>query len=207
MKKIFIYSFMLFFGTFFFMADGTNVKAQSLLKHGSTGQEVYDIQEDLVNMGYLHTSPTGFYGTLTEQAVADLQYDTNLLADGIAGANTIKQMDNIEVIAKVVHGEARGESSEGKMAVAAVILNRVDSAQFPNTIRDVVFQTNAFTAVHDGQYYLTPTQDAYRAAVQALNGYDPTNGSTYYYNPITATDEWIFTRNTTDQIGSHVFAE
>lgn len=207
MKKILFHGIILLFGTFFFFAEASNGKAASLLKLGSTGQEVYDVQAKLHRMGYLHTNPTGFYGPLTEQAVKDFQYETRLWADGIVGMGTRNQLDNVEMMARVIHGEARGESYGGKVAVAAVILNRKDSPHFPNTIRDVIFQRNAFTAVHDGQYHLTPGNDAYKAAIHALKGHDPTNGSTYYYNPRIATNKWIFSRQTTGEIGNHVFAQ
>lgn len=111
------------------------------------------------------------------------------------------------MMARTVHGEARGEIFEGKVAVAAVIMNRVQSRAFPGSTYGVIFQRNAFTAVNDGQYWLTPNASAYRAVREAAKGWDPSSGATYYYNPVTATDQWIFTRSTIKKIGKHVFAK
>lgn len=113
---------------------------------------------------------------------------------------------NLDNLAKLVHGEARGESFEGKVAVAAVVLNRVESGKFGNTVNEVIFEPGAFTAVSDGQYYLKPDQDAYKAAQAALDGWDPTGNAIYYWNPVTATNKWIWSRPITITIGKHVFA-
>src|SRR5690606_28584101 len=113
---------------------------------------------------------------------------------------------NVDMLAHVVYGEARGESYEGQVAVAAVILNRMESSEFPDTLSNVIFQKNAITAVNDGQYWLQPDAAAYQAVRDAFDGWDPTGGAVYYYNPYTATDQWIFTRTVIKQIGSHNFA-
>lgn len=113
---------------------------------------------------------------------------------------------DLYLLAKLVYSEARGEPYTGQVAVAAVCLNRVASPDFPNTISGVIYQPWAFTALHDGQFQLEPNNTAYQAAQDALNGWDPTYGSLYYYNPVTATSQWIFTRQTVVQIGKHVFA-
>ncbi|SFL71639.1 N-acetylmuramoyl-L-alanine amidase [Gracilibacillus orientalis] len=207
MRKIITNSVFILFIVFLFVGENTEVQAATTLEKGNSGQEVQDIQEKLFRMGYLNAEPTGYFGSLTERAVKDFQYETNLWVDGITGIKTRNQIDNVEMMARVVHGEARGESYEGMVAVAAVILNRKASIEFPNTIQRVIFQQNAFTAVQDDQYYLVPNTDAYHAVIDALDGYDPTNGTTYYYNPEKATDEWIFTRETVTQIGNHIFAE
>ena len=206
MKKLILPSIALIFTLFFFSAEDTKVQAQALLDKGSSGQDVYDVQAKLSRMGYLNVSPTGDFGSLTERAVKDFQFENNLVVDGVVGTGVQDQLDNIDMMAKVVHGEARGEPYDGKVGVAAVILNRVDSSEFPSTVQQVIFQDNAFTAVHDGQYDLTPDKGAYEAVIQAVNGDDPTNGATYYYNPSTATDEWIFTRDSIVDIGKHTFA-
>ena len=112
---------------------------------------------------------------------------------------------NIELLARAIHGEARGEPYTGMVAVGAVILNRVDSPNFPSTIAGVVYQKGAFTAVDDGQINLTPNQTAYNAARDALNGWDPTGGALYYFNPNTATNKWIWSRPLTVVIGKHRF--
>lgn len=112
----------------------------------------------------------------------------------------------MDILAKVIYSEARGESYKGQVAVGAVVLNRLQSDQFPDTIKDVVFQPRAFTAVDDGQYYLTPDRTAYLAAQDAVRGWDPTYGSLYYFNPETATSEWIWSRPQKIKIGNHIFA-
>lgn len=207
MKKAFTQGVFILFLGMLLMGNDTEVQASTTLEYGNTGQEVQDLQGKLYRMGYLNVEPTGYFGPLTERAVKDFQYDANLWVDGIVGTKTRYQIDNVEMMARVVHGEARGESYEGKVAVAAVILNREGSVHFPNTIRNVILQQNAFTAVHDGQYNLPPSPVAYQAVMDAVNGYDPTQGSTYYYNPDIATNEWIFTRETVTEIGNHTFAE
>lgn len=112
-----------------------------------------------------------------------------------------------ELMAKLVYGESRGEPYEGQVAVAAVILNRVKHPDFPNTITEVIFQPGAFTAVTDGQAYLTPDSTAYKAVDDALSGWDPSGGALYYWNPAKATSKWIWSRPIIKQIGNHVFAK
>ena len=147
------------------------------------------------------------------------QKANGLSADGIVGPKTAKALgvtlnseevaqsgSDLYLLAKCVYSEARGEPYEGQVAVAAVVLNRVESPEFPNTIAEVIYQPWAFTAVHDGQINLEPDNTAYSAARDAMNGWDPTYGCLYYYNPTTATSSWIFTRTTVVTIGKHVFA-
>lgn len=110
-------------------------------------------------------------------------------------------------MAKIINSEARGEPYKGQVAVGAVVMNRIQSAQFPDNIRDVVFQPGAFTAVDDGQYWLTPNKTAYLAAQDAVRGWDPTNNSLYYFNPDTATSAWIWSRPQTVKIGKHIFCQ
>ncbi|KRG09665.1 hypothetical protein ACA30_21710 [Virgibacillus soli] len=113
--------------------------------------------------------------------------------------------NDIQLMANAVYGEARGEPYEGQVAVAAVILNRVNSASFPNTISGVIFEPRAFTAVADGQIWLEPNETAKRAVLDAINGWDPTGSALYYFNPDTATSAWIWTRPQIKQIGKHIF--
>lgn len=115
--------------------------------------------------------------------------------------------NDIQIMANAVHGEARGEPYEGKVAVAAVIINRTDDPEFPDTANEVIFEPRAFTAVADGQIYLEPDEEAREAVLDAINGQDPSNGAAYYYNPVTATSEWIFSRDVHTEIGKHVFAD
>ncbi|MBO8169912.1 MAG: LysM peptidoglycan-binding domain-containing protein [Thermoanaerobacteraceae bacterium] len=134
-----------------------------------------------------------------------------LLIPGSAGSQTTLSRsgytrDQVMMLAHLIYAEARGESYIGQVAVGAVALNRVASPDFPNTLRGVIFQPWAFTAVHDGQYYLQPDATAIRAAKDALNGWDPTNGALYYWNPAKATNPWVWTRTITGRIGNHIFA-
>lgn len=196
------------------------VNAAAVSKNGSTGEEVRKIQTKLKNWGYYSGSVDGVYGWQTENAVRSFQKKNGLTADGVAGTKTLNAMGittgssssssspnsaNIELLARVINGEARGEPYEGQVAVGAVVLNRVDHPSFPNSISGVVYQKGAFTAVDDGQINAEMYASSHRAARDALNGWDPTNGAIYYYNPKTATNQWIRTREIICTIGQHVF--
>lgn len=113
---------------------------------------------------------------------------------------------DLKLISNAVYGEARGEPYEGQVAVAAVILNRIEHADFPDTIGGVIFQPGAFTAVDDGQIWLTPNDRATEAVIDAINGWDPSENAIYYFNPITATSKWIWSRQQIKKIGLHIFA-
>ncbi len=195
---------------------------EALSKRGSRGEEVRQIQTKLKRWGYYTGSVDGIYGSKTEEAVRYFQRKNGLTVDGIAGKKTLAAMGissgssgnssvssssaNVELLARVIYGEARGEPYAGQVAVAAVVLNRVEDSRFPKTIAGVVYQAGAFDAVADGQINLTPNQTAYNAARDALNGWDPSYGSIYYYNPATATNKWIKTLPITVRIGKHVFS-
>ena len=201
--------------------------AEAISRYGSSGSEVRQIQTKLKNWGYYTGSVDGVYGTQTVNAVKYFQRRNGLTADGIAGAQTLAAMGinnsggtnstsgsgglnsqaNIDLLAHLIHGEARGEPYNGMVAVAAVTLNRVDSSNFPSTVAGVVYQKGAYTAVDDGQINLTPNETAYRAARDALNGWDPTGGALYYFNPNTATNKWIWSRPVTVVIGKHRFCK
>lgn len=112
---------------------------------------------------------------------------------------------DLNLLSRLVYGEARGEEYIGQVAVAAVVLNRVNSSSFPNTVAGVIYQSGAFDAVGDGQINLTPNKNAISAAQDALNGWDPSNGALYYFNPNTATSSWIWSRKITLTIGRHMF--
>ena len=193
-------------------------------KSGSRGEEVKKIQTKLKNWGYYTGSVDGVYGWQTENAVRSFQKKNGLKVDGVAGTQTLNAMGiftsssgssgssssspneaNIELLARVINGEARGEPYEGQVAVGAVVLNRVDHPSFPNSISGVVYQKGAFTAVDDGQINAQMYASSRRAARDALNGWDPTGGAIYYYNPRTATNQWIRTREVICTIGEHVF--
>ena len=196
------------------------ISASAVSKSGSRGEEVRKIQTKLKNWGYYSGSVDGVYGWQTESAVKSFQKKNGLIADGVAGEKTLNAMGittsqgssgtgandaNIELLARVINGEARGEPYEGQVAVGAVVLNRVDHPSFPNSISGVVYQKGAFTAVDDGQINAAMYASSRRAARDALNGWDPTGGAIYYYNPKTATNQWIRTREVICTIGEHVF--
>ena len=195
-----------------------------LSKRGSYGSEVTAIQKKLKNWGYYTGSVDGIYGSRTETAVRYFQRKNGLVIDGIAGKNTLAAMgiqssssspasssvggyssSDLNLIARAVYGEARGEPYTGQVAVAAVILNRVRDSRFPKTVAGVVYQAGAFDVVADGQINLTPNDTAYKAVRDAVNGWDPTYGCLYYYNPRTATNKWIRSLPISTTIGSHVF--
>ncbi len=191
------------------------------LKQGSSGQTVRTMQRKLKNWGYYFGAVDGIFGSQTKKAVISFQRKNGLTPDGIVGNKTLKALGmsssstqsspsysnaDVELLARLIYGEARGESYVGQVAVGAVVLNRIKSASFPNTMSGVIYQRYAFTAVDDGQINLTPNATARKAAQDAMNGWDPSYGALYYYNPSTATSSWIFTRKTTVTIGNHVFA-
>ena len=198
-----------------------DVNAVNIVK-GDTVSNIKIVQTRLSDLGYYKYKIDGIWGWRTTNAVKSFQRDWGLTVDGIVGKNTEKAMkitlsssssssssltsSELNLLARTVYAEARGEPYAGQVAVAAVVLNRIKSSKFPNTVSGVVYQKGAFTAVSDGQINLTPNSTAYKAANDALNGWDPTNGCLYYYNPTTATSGWIYSRQTVVVIGKHVFA-
>ena len=188
----------------------------ALSKRGSRGEEVRNIQTRLIKWGYMTGSADGIYGAKTEAGVIKFQKKHGLTPDGIAGPATLAKIglptgsssssynSNVNLLARVVNGEARGESYEGQVAIAAVVLNRVKHSSFPNSIAGVIYQPGAFTAVSDGQINVAVNSSCYNAARDALNGWDPTGGAIYYYNPATATNQWIRSRKIIKTIGKHV---
>ena len=202
--------------------NGNTVLALS--KYGSRGSEVTQIQTKLKRWGYYKGSIDGIYGSQTVSAVKSFQRKNGLTVDGIAGKNTLAAMgiyssgtgsssnsssnsSNLNLLSRLVYGEARGEPYSGQVAVAAVVLNRVESSSFPNTIAGVIYQAGAFDVVSDGQINLTPNSTAIKAAQDALNGWDPSYGAIYYFNPNTATNKWIWSRPMTVTIGKHRFCK
>ncbi len=194
-----------------------------LSRYGSTGQEVRNIQTRLKNWGYYNGAVDGIYGYQTTQAVRFFQRSNGLKVDGIAGPQTLGALglptgqasgggspssnSDVNLLAHLIHGEGRGEPYEGQVAIGAVVMNRVRDSRFPKTMAGVIYQPGAFDAVSDGQINLTPNQTSYRAAQDAINGWDPTHGCVYYYNPATATSAWIWTRPIMLKIGKHNFAK
>lgn len=188
-------------------------EAAPLLKPGSENGDVWDLQYRLKTLDFYTQPLDGKYGANTKSAVTRFQKEYGMPADGITGAQTWRQLkkytlnqSEMDIMAKIIYSEARGEPYKGQVAVGAVVMNRIQSSEFPNDIRGVVFQKSAFTAVDDGQYWLTPNRTAYLAAMDAVRGWDPTYESLYYFNPKTATSKWIWSRPQTVQIGQHIFA-
>ncbi len=200
-----------------------NNSVETLSKYGSRGNEVTQIQTKLKRWGYYTGSIDGIYGTKTLNAVKYFQRKNGLTADGIAGPATLKAMgitssssstgsttsnnSNVNLLARLIYGESRGETYTGQVAVGAVVMNRVKSSSFPNTISGVIYQAGAFDAVSDGQINLTPDSTSKKAAQDALNGWDPSYGAIYYFNPATATNKWIWSRPMTVTIGKHRFCK
>lgn len=198
---------------------------------GNTTDNVKKVQSALKSAGYYSSTVDGKWGKKTMCAVMHFQSDCGLTVDGVVGSGTLKKLgvtlggsssagsggssgsgsssisqSDLDLLARCVYGESRGEPYNGQVAVAAVVLNRVKSSSFPNTIYGVIYQRGAFTAVDDGQINLTPNESAYNAARDALNGWDPTGGCLYYYNPATATSSWIWSLTVHIRIGKHNFA-
>lgn len=188
---------------------------------GDKGDQVALVQQKLKQYGYFSGAVDGVFGKQTYDAVVWFQRKNGLKVDGVVGESTAAALgvtltgsvsaagyneSETYLLGRLVHGEARGEPYVGKVAVAAVVLNRVKSPSFPNTISGVIYQSGAFDAVADGQINLTPDEDSLRAARDALNGWDPTGGCLYYYNPATATNGWIWSRTVQLSIGKHNFA-
>ena len=203
-----------------------NNDVEALSKYGSRGEEVRTIQTKLKRWGYYKGNVDGIYGSQTLEAVKYFQRKNGLTVDGIAGTKTLQAMgiynssgnsssgsssstnsNDLNLLSRLVYGEARGEPYTGQVAVAAVVLNRVKNSSFPNTIAGVIYQKGAFDVVSDGQINLTPNDTAKKAAQDALNGWDPSNGAIYYFNPSTATNKWIWSRPMTVTIGKHRFCK
>ena len=213
-------TFSLFFSYQIFFR---NSESEALSKYGSRGEEVRTIQTKLKRWGYYSGNIDGIYGSQTQSAVRWFQSKNGLTVDGIAGPKTLAAMgiynssnnsssgatnsNDLNLLARLVYGEARGEPYSGQVAVAAVVLNRVKNSSFPNTIAGVIYQSGAFDVVSDGQINLTPDSTARKAAQDALNGWDPSYGAIYYFNPKTATNKWIWSRPMTVTIGNHRFCK
>ena len=203
-----------------YMNEENNKIQETLSRFGSSGSEVREIQTRLNEWGYYNGEIDGIYGSRTVAAVRQFQRSNGLTVDGIAGDSTLAAMGisnggstagtdnaNLNLLAHLINGEARGESYQGMVAVGAVVLNRVESSKFPSTIAGVVYQQGAFDAVSDGQINLQPSQQSYNAARDAMNGWDPSGGAIYYFNPATATNKWIWSRPMTVTIGKHRFCK
>lgn len=186
-------------------------------KQGSTGSVVTQIQQKLSNWGYYAGAVDGVYGSRTTEAVKYFQRSNGLTVDGKCGPRTLEALGinvsetsqrtsgDVELLARLISAEARGEPYTGQVAVGAVVLNRVESPAFPNSMSGVIYQSGAFTCLQDGQFWGSVTDSAYKAARDALNGWDPSGGAIYYFNPNTATSKWIWSRPVITVIGKHYF--
>lgn len=215
-----------------YVAQPTNIQepetVETLSKLGSRGDEVRKIQTKLRNWGYYAGSVDGIYGQQTQEAVRYFQRKNGLSVDGIAGPATLKAMgiftssgsggggsssggvagvsqSDYNLLARIISAEARGESYTGQVAVGAVVLNRVEHSSFPDSIAGVVYQPGAFSAINDGQINQPVQESCYRAAKDALNGWDPSGGAIYYYNPDKTSNKWIRSRPVITRIGKHLF--
>ena len=221
-KKLlgFILCFAIMFATVSYIVVDSQAPAQEVLsKLGSRGDEVRRIQQKLRDLGYYSGTVDGIYGVNTRSAVRKFQASVGITADGVAGSKTLLYLglggnsgggngyssSDVYLLAKVIAAEARGESYTGQVAVGAVVLNRVDSSSFPDTVSGVVYQAGAFSAVRDSNWSVAPDATSRKAAQDAINGWDPTGGALYYYNPAKTSNKWIRTRPVITTIGRHVF--
>ncbi len=191
----------------------------ALSRYGSTGSEVKSVQKKLKSLGFYKGAVDGIYGTQTKNAVTAFQKSCGITADGIAGPQTLLYLglgsggsggssfssSEINLLAKVISAEARGESYEGQVAVGAVVLNRVAHPSFPDTLSGVIYQKGAFSCVNDSNWYQPVAESAKRAARDAINGWDPSGGAIYYYNPAKTSNAWMRSRTVIKVIGNHYF--
>ncbi len=224
-KKLILALALIFAVNIFIIALAQSASAD-LYKKGSSGAVVTEIQKRLKNWGYYTGSVDGVYGSKTEEAVKYFQRKNGLSVDGQVGNQTLAALGitpssgssgsggggsssggsgDLDLLARLISAEARGEPYEGQVAVGAVVLNRVEHASFPNSISGVIYQSGAFSCLSDGQFDQPVAESAYRAAQDALNGWDPSYGAVYYFNPATATSQWIWSRPLIVQIGKHRF--
>jgi len=228
-KKLLVLTIILSIAALFIIVGTSDSKSNfngyraALSYYGSRGQEVIDIQTRLSRWGYYDGAIDGIFGYRTYRAVRQFQAKNGLKVDGIVGPQTLAALGlptgkaaaagagatnkDVNLLAHLIYGEARGEPYTGQVAVGAVVLNRTRDSRFPSTIAGVIYQPGAFDAVKDGQINLEPNATAYKAARDALNGWDPSGGAIYYFNPATATSKWIWSRPQIKQIGKHIFAK
>lgn len=214
-------------GVFAVFGGATDVAS---VKKGSSGDDVKKIQQRLSSWGYYKGDIDGVFGSATETAVKAFQKNNGLTADGVVGSATAAKIGislsgssgssgnsgssggtnnsgDVYLLARLIYGEARGEPYKGQVAVGAVVLNRVEDPAFPNTIAGVIYQPKAFSVVADGQINLSPDENSLRAARDAMNGWDPTGGCVYYYNPSKTSNSYMHSLTTVLVIGEHHFAK
>ncbi|MBR5094718.1 MAG: spore cortex-lytic enzyme [Oscillospiraceae bacterium] len=217
-RKRLIFALAVIFALNIFIIALAQSASADIYKKGMTGDTIVQIQTRLKNWGYYDGAVDGIYGSRTEEAVRWFQRKNGLSVDGQVGDQTLAalgiaagssttpaQSGDLALLARLISAEARGEPYVGQVAVGAVVLNRVRHPSFPNSISGVIYQPGAFSCLDDGQFDQPVAESAYRAAQEALNGYDPSYGAIYYFNPATATSRWIWSRPLIVQIGSHRF--
>ena len=218
-KRLIVGLLLLFLANILIITLFQTAAQAATFRQGSTGTAVRTIQTKLKNWGYYDGAVDGIYGSATTEAVKYFQKTNGLTVDGIVGPATLKALgmptdgggsssvssSEVDLLARVISAEARGEPYSGQVAVGAVILNRVEHPSFPSTISGVVYQPGAFTCMVDGQFNEPVADSAVRAAQDALNGVDPSGGAIYYFNPTTATSAWIWSRPLITIIGNHRF--
>ena len=215
-KRLILALAVLFALNIFIIAMAQSASAD-LYKKGSSGAVVREIQTRLKNWGYYSGAVDGVYGSKTEEAVRWFQRKNGLSADGQVGNQTLAALGisptgsggggsgDLQLLARLISAEARGEPYIGQVAVGAVVLNRVEHPSFPNSVSGVVYQPGAFSCLDDGQFDQPVSESAYRAAKDAIGGWDPSYGAIYYFNPATATSRWIWSRPQIVTIGNHRF--
>lgn len=221
-KKKLVLALAIIFAVNIFIIALAQSASADLYKKGSSGPTVSEIQKRLKNWGYYSGAVDGVYGSQTEKAVRWFQQKNGLQADGQVGNLTLAALGmtpssnagggggsggggDLDLLARLISAEARGEPYEGQVAVGAVVLNRVKHPSFPNSISGVIYQPGAFSCLDDGQFNEPVAESAYRAARDAMNGWDPSYGAIYYFNPVTATSKWIWSRPLIVNIGKHRF--
>jgi len=233
-KKITIYLVVIiityFSATAYFIPYNNAVKALSY-KYGSRGSVIIEVQRRLQKWGYYKGSTDGVYGYETYLAIKEFQHDNGFAVDGVAGDNTLSALGinigdknaiakkttsasatisnspDIMLLARLINGEARGEPYLGQVAVGAVIMNRTRDPKYPSTIAGVIYQPGAFDAVTDGQINADLLQSSINAARDAINGWDPSDGALFYFNPATSTNAWIWSKPLIKVIGNHRFCQ
>lgn len=212
-------------------AASDNSNSYTILKFGSRGAEVSKLQQALNNKGFWAGAVDGIFGPRTENAVINFQISNKIRIDGIAGPQTLSLLyggtqsnfgtnttstngstgsDDLYWLSRIIHAEASGEPYNGKVAVGNVIMNRIASSSFPNTVYNVIFEyynnIPQFSPVAEGTIYNTPSAESVQAAKDALNGVKVVGNATYFFNPDKATGSWIVNNKTyVMRIGSHVF--
>lgn len=219
-RKLTLYLTVLFAINILIISLAQSITASAAYRRGSSGSMVSEIQQRLSDWGYYDGDVDGIFGSKTEEAVKYFQRKNGLTADGVVGTKTLEALgiqdtgnsssassysNDVALLARLISAEARGEPYTGQVAVGAVVLNRVEHPSFPNTIAGVIYQDGAFSCLDDGQFNEPVADSAYRAAEDALNGWDPSGGAIYYFNPDTATSAWIWSRPLITVIGKHRF--